>query len=83
MVSSYEIKKCKGAKKCNKNDIKFDNFKNCLFSEEDKFRKIYFSYFSIEINKIALSSQDHKRIICKDKVNTLAIGYKGITLKNY
>ena len=29
--------------------------------------------FSKEVNKLALSADDDKRILCKDKVNTLAI----------
>ena len=53
-----------------------------FISEEELQRKIKImrsikhDIYSIEINKIPLSLKDDKRIIGKDKVNTLAIGHK-------
>ena len=83
---SFKIEHCEGVKKCKgikKNivakEIKFDNYVQCLFSGEKQMRmmKIIRSenhdIYSKEVNKIALSCDDNKRIICKNQINTLAI----------
>ena len=75
-----EIKKCKGIKKnIVTRGIKFEDYVQCLFSGEKQMRtmKIIRSenhdIYSKEINKIALSCNDDKRIICDNKIDTLAI----------
>ena len=74
---SFKIEHCEGVKKCKgikKNivakEIKFDNYVQCLFSGEKQMRM---NIYSKEVNKIALSCDDNKRIICKNQINTLAI----------
>ena len=75
-----EVRKCKGIKKnVVKKGINFEDYVKCLFSGEKQMKtmKIIRSenhdIFSKEVNKVALSCDDNKRIINKNKVNTLAI----------
>ena len=72
-----EVRKCKGIKKnVVKKEIKFDDYVKCLFSGEKQMKtmKIIRSenhdIYSKEVYKVALSCDDNKRIICKNKVNT-------------
>ena len=73
-------KKCKGIKKSVvEKEIKFEHYKECLFSGEKQMRSMKtfqsecHDIYSKEVNKIALSSDDNKRIVLKDKVHTLAL----------
>ena len=68
-VGNSEPKKCKGIKKCVvKKTISFDNYKKCLFSEERShrsqllFRSRKHEVKTLEVNKLALSREDDKRI---------------------
>ena len=83
MFEGKEEKKCKGIKKSViKKKISFENYKECLFSEKPQMRKMNVirshkhEIFSETVNKIALSADDDKRIILKDKISTLATGHK-------
>ena len=59
-------KRAKGVKKSViEKKITFDDYKRCLFSEEPQTRT----------HKVALDSQDDKRIILEDKIYTHAHGY--------
>ena len=80
--SRKETKTCKGVKKnVVKNTISFDDYKKCLFSGEQQYRKMNtlrsrkHDIFMEEINKVALSANDDKRVILSDRVNTHAPGY--------
>ena len=73
-------KKCKGIKKnVVKKKIEFEDYVRCLFFSEKQMRTMNIirsenhDIYSKEVNKLALSSDDDKRILCKDKVNTRAI----------
>ena len=79
-----EDKKAKGTKKSViKRMIKFDDYKNCLLNIEvilksqqrliSKGQDVYTG----NINKIALSSNDDKRIVSSDKITSYRYGYKG------
>ena len=77
-----EEKKCKGVKKgVGKNNISFDDYKNCLFNDKEQRRTMntirsrQHEIFTETINKVALSAQDDKRIILPDRINTCAWGY--------
>ena len=54
----------------------FQNYEDCLFNEktifkiQKRFKSYYHDVFTKEINKIALSSNDNKRIQTFDKVTT-------------
>ena len=80
--SKKEKKKCKGVKHAVvEKTITFDDYKRCLFSGEKQYRHMMtfrnrkHEIFTEELNKIALSANDDKRIILLDKVNTLAYGH--------
>ena len=74
------VRKCKGIKKSVvKNTMDFNDYVQCLFTGEKEMRtmKIIRSenhdIYSKEVNKIALSSEDDKRVVLEDKVKTLAL----------
>ncbi len=82
MHEGLEEKKAKGVKKSVvKKKITFEDYNRCLFSEEPQTRKmnVIRSYghevYTEEVNKVALDSQDDKRIILEDKIHTHALGY--------
>lgn len=79
------IKKAKGVqnaviKKC----VDFEDYEQCLFSNislrfpTNHIRSKIHVISSVEINKLALSPYDDKRIILDDGISTTAIGYKTI-----
>ena len=79
-----EDKKAKGTKKCViKRMIKFDDYKRCLLNGEvilksqQRFRSKGHDVYTANINKIALSSNDDKRIVSSDKITSYPYGYKG------
>ena len=79
-----EDKKAKGTKKCViKKMIKFNDYKKCLlndeviFKSEQKFISKKHDVYTENINKIALSSNDDKRIVSSDKITSYPYGYKG------
>ena len=73
-------KKCKGVKKnVIKKNITFEDYVHCLFSGEKQMRSMKIirsenhDIYSKEVNKVALSNEDDKRIVLEDKVHTLAL----------
>ena len=77
-------KKAKGTKKCViKRIIKFDGHKNCLLNSEvilksqQRFISKGHDVYTENINKIALSSNDDKKIVSSDKITSYPYGYKG------
>ena len=79
-----EDKKAKGTKNCViKRMIKFDDYKNCLLNGEvilksqQRFISKGHDVCTENINKIALSSNDDKRLIARDKITSYPYGYKG------
>ena len=82
ILDGEEHKKCKGIKKCvTKNNICFLDYKTCLFTNVTQLRKmnVFRSHlhdiYTEEVNKIALSANDDKRVILKDGIHTLAHGH--------
>ena len=78
-----EDKKAKRTKKCViKRMIKFDDYKNCLLNGEvilklqQRFISKGHDVYTENINKIALSSNDDKRLIAPDKISSYPYGYK-------
>ena len=79
-----EDKKAEGTKKCvTKKMIKFNDYKKCLFNDEVilKSQQRFFSkeddVYTENINKIALSNNDDKRIISSNKITSYPYGYNG------
>ena len=81
-------KKAKGTKKCAINKmIKFDDYKNCLLNDkillksQQRFISTKHDVYTEDVNKIALSNDDDKRIVSSDKITSYTYGYKGKNLK--
>ena len=79
-----EDKKAKGTKKCViKIMIKFNDYKNCLLKDEvilksqQIFRSKGHDVYTENINKIALSNNDDKRIVSSGKITSYPYVYKG------
>ena len=77
-----ENKKCKGIKKnVVKKTITHDDYKDCLFTRREHsrrmnvFRSHLHDIYTEEINKVALSADDDKRVIMDDGIHTLAYGH--------
>ena len=85
MCEGEETKKCKGLKKSVvKKSIAHEDYKTCLFNGKEQICKmnVIRSYnhelYTEEVNKVALCSDDDKRYILENRVNTLAWGHHTI-----
>ena len=85
-----EDKKAKGTKKCViKRMIKFNDYKNCflkdkvLLKSQQRFISRKQNVYTEDINKVALSNNDDKRIVSSDKIMSYPYGYKGKKHINY
>ena len=81
-----EDKKAKGTKKCIiKKMIKFNDYKKCFLDDEvilksqQRFISKKHDVYTENINKIALSNNDNKRIVSSNKISNYPYGY---VLKN-
>ena len=79
-----EDKKANGTKKCIiKRMIKFGDYRNFLLKDEvilksqQRFVSEKHDVYTKNINKIALSNNDDKRIVLSDKITSYPYGYKG------
>ena len=77
-----EDKKAKGTKKCViKKKIKFNDYKKCLFSDELILRSQQrliskkHDVYTENVNKIALSKNNDKRIVSSNKISSYPYGY--------
>ena len=75
-----ETLKAKGVKKnVTKKSLSFEDYKKCLFTEEEVMKEMNIirsqnhEIFSMTVNKVALSANDDKRLICENKIDTLAL----------
>ena len=82
MFEGKENKRCKGViKSVVKRSITHEDYKTCLFTGKEQIRKmnVIRSYkhevYTEEVNKVALCSDDDKRYILEDGINTLAWGH--------
>ena len=80
MFEGEESKKCKGVKKSVvKKSITYEDYKKCLFTGKKQLRKMNIirshmhEVYTEEVNKVALCSDDDKRYILEDGINTLAL----------
>ena len=73
-------KKTKGTKKCViKKMIKFDDYKKCLSNDEvilKSQQRFKHDVYTEDVNKIALSNDDDKRIVSSNKITSYPYGYK-------
>ena len=77
-----EIKKAKGTKKCVVNKmLRFEDYKKCLFDNgkvlksQQRFKSESHEVYTENINKIALSCDDDKRIVTSDRITSYPYGY--------
>ena len=80
-IHKKEHQRCKGVKRSVvAKSITHEDYKNCLMTKEEQFRKMNVirshshDIYTEQINKVALSADDDKRIILEDGVSTLAYG---------
>ena len=76
-----EHKKAKGTKKCViKRELRFENYKDCNFNNktiirlQQRFKSDHHRVNTEEVNKIALSSNDDKRLQTFDRITTYPHG---------
>ena len=81
MDDGSEVKKSKETKKCIiKRETIFENYKNCLFNGEvisksqQRFKSDHHKVYTEEVNKIALSSDDDKRLQTFDRIKIYPYG---------
>ena len=81
MDGESETKKAKGIKKCViKRGLMFENYKDSLFNDKtillsrQIFKSDHHNVYTEEVNKIALSSNDDKRLQTLDRVITYPYG---------
>ena len=81
MDDNSEHKKAKKTRKCViKRILMFKNYKDCLFNDKiilksrQRFKRDYHNVYTKQINKIALSGDDDKRIQTFDKTKTYPYG---------
>ena len=66
----------------------FENYKDCLFNDktvyrsQERFKSYYHTVYTEEVNKIALSSIDDKRLQTSDKITTYPYGTDKLTMIN-
>ena len=69
-----------------KKHVTHDNYRNCLLNCKEQMRKMNVinshlnDVYTEEVNKVALSAEDDKRVIMEDGIHTLAYGH--YSLKN-
>ena len=81
MDDGSDHKKAKGTKKCViKQKLMFENYKDCFFNNktvyrsQERFKSYYHDVYTEEVNKIALSSNDDKRLQTFDRITTYPYG---------
>ena len=77
-----EMKKAKGTKKCVADKmLRFEDYKKCLFDNgeglksQQRFKSENHEVYTENINKIALSCDDDKRIVTTDRITSYPYGY--------
>ena len=85
-----EERKAKGVKKSVIiKSLTFEDYKKCLFSEEKQMREMNIfrtknhEVYSTTVNKVALSPNDDKRLVCPNKINTLVLSPLTDEIKEY
>ena len=67
--------------------LKFNYYKDCIFNNnviiksQQKFKSELHNVYTEEVNKIALSSNDDKRVWTSEKITSYPYGYKGKHVK--
>ena len=88
MKDDSEMKKAKGVKRCViKRRILFENYKDSLFNNKTimrsqlRFKSDHHDVYTEEVNKIALNSNDDKRLQTFDRITTYPYRKKYVKVK--
>ena len=88
MGDDSEVTKAKGTKKCFiKRELMFENYKDCLFNRkvisksQQRFKSDHHTVYTEQVNKIALSSDDDRRLQISSKVTTYPYGVNAFKSK--
>ena len=66
----------------------FENYKDCLYNNKtvyrskERFKSYYHDVYTEEVNKIALSSNDDKRLQTSDRITTYPYGTNEMLMIN-
>ena len=66
----------------------FENYKDCLYNNKtvyrskERFKSYYHDVYTEEVNKIALSSNDDKRLQTSDRITTYPYGTSEMMMIN-
>ena len=89
MDDGSDHKKAKGTKQCViKQKLMFENYEDCLFNNktryrpQERFKSYYHDVYTEAVNKIALSSNDDKRLQTPDKITTYPNGTSEMMMIN-
>ena len=81
MDDDSQVKKSKGTKKCViKQEFMFENYIDCLRNDkiilksQQRFKSDHHKVYAEEVKKIALGSNDEKRLQTHDKITTYSYG---------
>ena len=81
MEDDSETKRAKGVKRCViKRRLMFENYKDSLFNNKTimrsqlRFKSDHHNVYTEEVNKIALNSNDNKRLQTFDRITTYPYG---------
>ena len=73
---------------CIKQKLIFENYRDCLFNNktvyrsQERFKSYYHDVYREEVNKIALSSNDNKRLQISDRITTYPYGTSKMMMVN-
>ena len=89
MDDGSDHKKAEGTKKCViKQNLMFENYKDCLFNNktvyrsQEKFKSYYYDVYTEEVTNIALNSGEDKRLQTSDKITTYPYGTSELMMIN-
>src|SRR5688572_3333701 len=87
-LAGVDHKKCKGVRKnVVKKSINHEDYRNCLFTKREQSRRMnvirshQHDIYTEEVNKVALSADDDKRIVMMDGISTLSYGHYSLNIK--
>ena len=72
---------------CNKKNLMFGNYKDCflinktVYRSQERFKSYYHDVYTEEVNKIALRSNDNKRLQTSERIITYPYGTSEMMIK--
>ena len=87
LTDDFKEKKKRDKKCVVKTELKFNYYKDCLFNNnvilksQQRFKSELHNVYTEKVNKIALSSNDDKRVWTSNKITSYPYRYKGKHVK--